>query len=104
MSAPAKDVPAAAPLKNAARADPLAELAEKIYIQLAANIYGSLAGGDTKKPDPKALAAYAYKIAEGFDLASRETVNARAAIEAENKSKVRLDEVDLSSVFAANNK
>jgi hypothetical protein len=98
MSAPADK---AGPIKNAARADPLAELAEKIFIQLAANVYGSLAGGDVKKPDPKALGAYAYKIAEGFDLASRETVNARAAIEAENKSKVKLDEVDLSSVFAA---
>jgi hypothetical protein len=99
MSAPAKD---AAPARNAARADPLAELAEKIFVQLAANVYGNLVGGDTKKPDPKALAAYAYKIAEGFDQASRETVNAKAAIEAENKSKVKLDEVDLSSVFAAN--
>jgi hypothetical protein len=99
MSAPA---PGNAPIKNAARADPLAELAEKIFIQLAANVYGHLAGGDVKKPDPKALAAYAYKIAEGFDQASRETVNARAAIEAENKSKVRLDEVDLTSVFASN--
>src|SRR5262245_60842180 len=97
MSAPAKD----APVKNAARADPLAELAEKIYIQLAANVYGTLAAGDVKKPDPKALAAYAYKIAEGFDQASRETERAKAAIEAENKAKVKLDEVDLSSVFAA---
>jgi hypothetical protein len=96
MSAPANQPPAA---KNAARADPLAELAEKIYIQLAARVYGNLAGGDVKKPDPKALAAYAYKIAEGFDAASRETDRARAAIEAENKAKVKLDEVDLSSVF-----
>src|SRR6478735_11404058 len=100
MSNPA--APANAPIKNAARADPLAELAEKIFIQLAANVYGNLVGGDTKKPDPKALAAYAYRIAEGFDQASRETVNAKAAIEAENKSKVRLDEVDLTSVFASN--
>ncbi|HEY2337426.1 MAG TPA: hypothetical protein VGI18_08705 [Burkholderiales bacterium] len=101
MSAPAHPGQGPAPVKNAARADPLSELAEKIFIQLAANVYGNLAGGDVKKPDPKALGAYAYKIAEGFDQASRETVNARAAIEAENKSKVRLDEVDLSAVFAA---
>src|SRR5262245_18193595 len=98
MSAPAKDAPA---VKNAARAEPLAELAEKIFIQLAANVYGTLAAGAVKKPDPTALAAYTYKIAEGFDLASRETDRARAAIEAENKAKVKLDEVDLSSVFAA---
>ena len=93
MSAPAKEAPKAAP------ADPVAELAEKIYIQLAANVYGTLAGGDVKKPDPKALAAYAFKIAEGFEQASRETDRARARIEAENKAKVKLDEVDLSGVF-----
>jgi len=97
MSAPAN--PAPGPVKNAARADPLAELAEKIFIQLAANVYGHLAAGDVKKPDPKALGAYAYKIAEGFDQASRETDRAKAAIEAENKAKVKLDEVDLSGVF-----
>ena len=101
MSAPANQPPA---VKNAARADPLAELAEKIYIQLAPRVYGNLAGGDVKKPDPKALGAYAYKIAEGFDQASRETDRAKAAIEAENKAKVKLDEVDLSSVFGATKK
>jgi hypothetical protein len=97
MSAPSKD----APVKNAARADPLAELAEKIYIQLAARVYGNLAGGDVKKPDPKALAAYSYKLAEAFEQASKETDRAKARIEAENKAKVKLDEVDLTSVFAA---
>ena len=77
-------------------------LAEKIYIQLAARVYGNLAGGDVKKPDPKALAAYSYKLAEAFETASKETDRAKARIEAENKAKVKLDEVDLSSVFAAN--
>ena len=95
MSAPAKET-AAPPV------DALAELAEKIYIQLAARVYGNLAGGDVKKPDPKALAAYSYKLAEAFETASRETDRAKARIEAENKAKVKLDEVDLSSVFAAN--
>ena len=95
MSAPAKETP------KDQHADPMGELAEKIFVALAGRIYGNLAGGDVKKPDPKALAAYAYRIAEGFDLASRETDRAKAAIEAENKAKVKLDEVDLSSVFAA---
>src|SRR5262245_24363896 len=95
MSAPAKEAPKAPP------ADPLAELAEKIYVQLAARVYGNLAGGDVKKPDPKALAAYAYKLADAFDQASKETDRAKAAIEAANKAKVKLDEVDLTSVFNA---
>ena len=97
MSAgPAKDAAAKAP-----PVDPLADLAEKIYVQLAARVYGNLAGGDVKKPDPKALAAYSYKLAEAFETASKETDRAKARIEAENKAKVKLDEVDLSSVFNA---
>ena len=95
MSAPSKEAP------KATHGDPLFELAEKIYIQLAARVYGNLAGGDVKKPDPKALAAYSYKLAEAFETASRETDRAKARIEAENKAKVRLDEVDLTSVFNA---
>ena len=94
MNAPAKDT-------KAPPVDALADLAEKIYIQLAARVYGNLAGGDVKKPDPKALAAYSYKLAEAFEQASKETDRAKARIEAENKAKVKLDEVDLSSVFAA---
>jgi len=94
MSAPAKET-------KAPPVDALAELAEKIYVQLAARVYGNLAGGDVKKPDPKALAAYSYKLAEAFEQASKETDRAKARIEAENKAKVKLDEVDLSSVFAA---
>ena len=95
MSAPAKE-------SKAPPVDLVAELAEKIYIQLAARVYGNLAGGDVKKPDPKALAAYSYKLAEAFEIASKETDRAKARIEAENKAKVKLDEVDLTSVFAAN--
>jgi hypothetical protein len=94
MSAPAKEA-------KAPPVDALVELAEKIYVQLAARVYGNLAGGDVKKPDPKALAAYSYKLAEAFEQASKETDRAKARIEAENKAKVKLDEVDLSSVFAA---
>ena len=94
MSAPAKET-------KAPPVDALAELAEKIYVQLAARVYGNLAGGDVKKPDPKALAVYSYKLAEAFEQASKETDRAKARIEAENKAKVKLDEVDLSSVFAA---
>jgi hypothetical protein len=95
MSAHEKEAP------KAAAADPMAELAEKIFVAIAARVYGNLAGGDVKKPDPKALAAYSYKLAEAFEQASKETDRARASIEAANKAKVKLDEVDLSSVFAS---
>jgi len=98
MSAPAKDAP------KDQHADPMAGLAEKIFIALAGRIYGNLAGGDVKKPDPKALAAYSYKLAEAFEQASKETDRAKAFHEAADKAKVRLDEVDLSSVFASSNK
>jgi len=57
MSAPSKEAP------KATHGDPLFELAEKIYVQLAARVYGNLAGGDVKKPDPKALAAELQTLA-----------------------------------------
>jgi len=80
------------------------ELAEKIYIQLSSRVYGTLAGGDNKKPDPKALAAFSFKLAEAFEQATRETDRMKASIEAANKAAVKLDEVDLSSVFSATQK
>ena len=98
MSAPAKD----APPRPAAAADPqkaYIELAERIFVQLSSRVYGTLAGSDQKKHDPKALAAFSFKLAEGFEQATRETDRMKAAIEAANKAAVRLDEVDLSSVF-----
>ena len=101
MSAPA---PGNAPIKNAARADPLAELAEKIFIQLAANVYGHLAGGDVKKPDPKALAAFSFKLADAFEQATRETDRMKAKIEAQNKAAVKLDQVDVSSFIGGGDK
>ena len=81
--------------------DPYVEFAEKIYINLAARVYGTLAGGDAKKPDPKALAAFCFKLVDAFEAASNETPRRLAEIEARNKASVKLDEVDLSAVFAA---
>ena len=81
--------------------DPYVDFAEKIYINLAARVYGTLAGGDQKKPDPKALAAFCFKLVDAFEVASNETPRRLAEIEAKNKASVKLDEVDLSSVFAA---
>ena len=95
MSAPA----APAPSKEAAKKDPYVELAERIFVQLSSRVYGTLAGSDQKKPDPKALAAFSFKLAEAFEQATKETDRIKAAIEAANKAAVKLDEVDLSSVF-----
>jgi hypothetical protein len=103
MSAPA---PSNAPAKSSA--DPqkaYIELAEKIFIQLSSRVYGTLAGSaEQKKPDPKALAAFSFKLADAFEQATRETDRMKAAIEAANKAAVKLDEVDLSSVFQTTKK
>src|SRR6185503_904920 len=92
--------PAPAPSKEAAaKKDPYVELAERIFVQLSSRVYGTLAASDQKKPDPKALAAFSFKLAEAFEQATKETDRMKAAIEAANKAAVKLDEVDLSSVF-----
>jgi hypothetical protein len=98
MSAPAKEGP------KPAGKDPYVELAEKIFIALATRVYGTLAGTDQKKPDPKALAAFSFKLADVFEQATKETDRAVAAAEIANKAKVNLADVDLSSVFAATKK
>jgi hypothetical protein len=85
----------------AAARDPYIELAEKIFVGLAARIYSA---PSEKKPDPKALAAYSFRLAEAFEQASKETDRARAATDVANKAAVRLDEVDLTSVFQSTTK
>src|SRR5512138_3196750 len=97
MSAPAKDAASAKAAGPAA--DPYYQLAEKIFVGLAARVYGTLAGTDQRKPDPKALATYSFKLAEAFEQAYRETDRVKAALEVANKAAVKLDEVDLSGVF-----
>jgi hypothetical protein len=97
---PAPGKPAAGPPPK----DPFVELAEKIYVNLSARVYGTLAGSDQKKPDPKALAAYCFRLADAFEQASRETDREKAKAEAEAKARVNLAEVDLSSVFASTKK
>ena len=79
--------------------DPNLELARAIFVGMAQRIYSAPTAADQKKPDPKALAAFSFKLAEAFEQATRETDRMKAAIEAANKAAVRLDEVDLSSVF-----
>ena len=80
--------------------DPYVELAERIYVNLAARVYGTLAGSDQKKPDPKALAAFCFKLVDAFEQATNETPRKLAEIEARNKASVKLDDVDVSSFIA----
>ena len=85
MSTPSK--PAATPAE-----DPIEVLAQKIYVQMCARIYG--AAGD--KPQPKAVAQLAFKLAETFIAANYEfNPNAIAAREAKNKAAVKLDSVQI---------
>jgi hypothetical protein len=82
-----------------AQKDPYVDLAERIFVQLSSRVYGTLAGPEQKKPDPKALAAFSFRLAEAFEQATRETDRMKATIEAANKAAVKLDDVDLSGVF-----
>jgi hypothetical protein len=82
--------------------DPFVELASRIFIALAGHAYGT--PGEHKKPDPKILAAFSFKLADAFEQASKQTDRAKAAIEAANKAAVKLDEVDLSGVFGSSPK
>jgi hypothetical protein len=100
MSAPEKPAAAAGPGVMPTK-DAFVELAEKIYVNIAARIYSSAA---EKKPDPKTLAAMCFKMADAFEQASRETDRAKAEIERKNKAAVKLDEVDLTSVFQSERK
>ena len=79
--------------------DPYVEMAERVFIALASQVYSNFAAPN--KPDPKALAAYCFKLVDAFEAASNETPRRLAEIEAKNKAAVKLDSVDLTSVFAA---
>jgi hypothetical protein len=96
MSAPSKDAPAKA---SAQHNDRYIDLAERIFVQLSSRVYGTLAGTEQKKPDPKALAAFSFRLAEAFEQATKETDRVKAALEAASKAAVKLDEVDISHVF-----
>jgi hypothetical protein len=100
MSAPSKDAPATA----SGAKDPYIDLAERIFIQLSSRVYGTLASSETKKPDPKALAAFSFRLAEAFEAATRETDRIKAKLAAASKAAVKLDEVDLSGVFSVEKK
>jgi hypothetical protein len=102
MSAP--EAKPAAGGAAAAKRDPTEELAERIFIGVAAQVYGTPAPAGGQRPDPKAVAALCFKLAESFEQAIKETDRAKARIEAANKAAVKLDDVDLSSVFGPGKK
>jgi hypothetical protein len=95
------------PEKPAAAVDPLlayTQLAEKLFVGIASRVYSAPSTPDQKKPDPKMLAVMCYKMADAFEQATRETDRAKAIIDAKNKAAVKLDEVDLTSVFQSERK
>ncbi len=94
MSSPEKKSAASDPLR-----DPNLELAREIFIGMAQRIYSAPSAPEQKKPDPKALATLCFRLAEAFEAAARETPKVKAALEAASKAAVKLDDVDLSSVF-----
>ena len=81
--------------------DPNLELAREIFIGMAQRIYSAPASAEQKKPEPRAVAALCFRLAEAFQAASRETPKVKAALEAESKASVKLSDVDLSAVFDA---
>jgi hypothetical protein len=85
-------------------ADPNLDLARELFIGMALHIYSGPASADQKKPEPRAVAALCFRLAEAFEAASRETPKAKAALEAASKAAVKIDEVDLSHVFGPTDK
>jgi hypothetical protein len=91
------------PGKTAAPAakDSYIDLAERIYIGLASRVYGTPSSAEQKKPEPKALAAFAFKLADAFEDAFKETPREKERLVALGKASVKMADVDLSGVFAA---
>src|SRR5260221_13940940 len=96
MSAPAHPPPAGKPGAAAPAKDPYVDMAERIYVNLAARVYGTLSGTEQKKPDPKALAAFCFKLVDPFEQASNETPRRLPHVDARNKAAGKLDETRMS--------
>ena len=104
MSAPEKPAPKHPPEKHAPERDMYSEVAFEVFVGMASRIYSAPSAAGQSKPDPKALALLAFRLAEGFLAAEKETPRAKAVAEALSKARVNLDEVDLSSVFQSSAK
>jgi hypothetical protein len=72
--------------------DPIQQMAHEIFVQMCGRIYSQ--GGE--KPQPRAVAQIAFKLAETFQAANLEfNPVARAAREAKEKASVNLDAVQI---------
>lgn len=86
MSAEAK--PGAAPVVDHAE-----ELAKKIYIELCGKVYSQ---PGSEKPQPKALVAMSFKLAEAFIAGNFEFNSAaRAAREAKERANVDVSKIEI---------
>ena len=94
MSAAEKPAQTHAPAR-----DMYTEVAFEVFVGMASRIYSAPTPAGGTKPDPKALALLAFRLAEAFLAAEKETPRAKAAAEKASKARVKLDEVDLSGVF-----
>ena len=94
MSAPEKPAQ-----KHAPEPDLYTEVAFEVFVGMASRIYSAPSVAGQSKPDPKALALLAFKLAEAFLAAEKETPRAKAAAEVLSKARVNLDEVDIAHVF-----
>ena len=80
--------PAAAP-----PVDPVEDLARKIFIELSGHVYSRAEGG---KPEPKAVVAISFKLAEAFIAGNFEfNTAARAAREAKAKASVDVSKIEI---------
>ena len=88
--------PAAAPA-----VDPVEELAKQIFIELSGHVYSRTEGA---KPEPKAVVAISFKLAETF-LAGNLEFNTAARQRAEAKAKASVDvskiEIDFGGISSA---
>ena len=87
------------PSKLDALKDPNYDLARELYVGLATHLYTAPSSPEHKKPEPKALAALCFRLAEAFETASRETPMMKEAMAAASKAAVKLDDIDMSGVF-----
>jgi len=95
--------PAPAASTAAPPVDHTEELAKKLFIELCAHIYSAPGGSEQGKPQPKAVVAMSFKLAEAFVAGNFEFNSvARAAREANEKASVDINKVEID--FSSFNK
>jgi hypothetical protein len=80
-------------------ADRYSHLAFQLFAGLAARAYADVGAAERKRPDPKALAAFSFRLAEAFLEAEKHTERAKASAAVAAKASVRMKDVDLSALF-----